>query len=95
MTTAKEVIKEARINVSVADILDIRAHGSKGSKNITDQITLERINWFEECHVLNLSKVGEKKLDGLEQLLILVNPPYELILDINDRPGDDGTLRSV
>ena len=98
VTTAKEVIKEARMNVSVADILDsvfIRAHGSKGSKNITDQITLERINWFEECHVLNLSKVGEKKLDGLEQLLILVNPPYELMLDINDRPGDDGTLRSV
>ena len=86
VTTAKEVLKAARMNIS-ADILKsvfIRMHGSTGSENVTDWITLERINWLEECHVLNLTRIGKKKLDGMEQLLIFVNPSFKLVLSNSD-----------
>ena len=83
VTTAEEVLKVAQMNVT-ADILTsvyIRLHGSKGSENVIDQITLDRINWLEECHVLNLTNIGEKKLDGIEELVIFVNQTDRLILN--------------
>ena len=83
VTTAEKLLKVARMNVT-ADILRsvyIRMHGCKGTKTIGDQFTLDRINWFEECHVLNLTELGEKKLDGMEELIIFVNQSDRLILN--------------
>ena len=45
------------------------------------QITLDRVNWLDECHVLNLTKVGKEKMEGLEEIVIF--PDEKLLLEKN------------
>ena len=84
MASAKEVLEVVRMNVTAAEVLKhvcIRTHESKGTENMVFQITLDRVNWLDECHVLNLTKVGKEKMQGLEEIVIF--PDEKLLLEKN------------
>ena len=52
MASAKEVLEVVRMNVTAAEVLKhvyVRTHESKGTESMVGQITLDRVNWLDEC----------------------------------------------
>ena len=50
-------------------------------KNMVGQITLGQVNWLDKCHVLNLTKVGKEKMQGVEEIVIFQDK--KLLLEKN------------
>ena len=75
MTTAEELLRKARMDLTtnIFKSIFIRTNGRKGVEEITDQVTLDRINWLEGCHVINFTKIGERKLDGMLEFIVFFN----------------------
>ena len=81
MANAEQLLKDVRNEVTsnIFNHVYIKPVNYKGNgKNITDKISLDRINWLEECLLLNLSRTMEL-LNGMQQLVIFVNKSDPLI----------------
>ena len=59
LTSARKVLEAARVNVTTNIFSFVYTLQNRGvpMQNLIDVITLDRINWLDECHILNFSKV--------------------------------------
>ena len=85
LTSAEGVLQVSRANVTsnLLQYIFIRSHGNMAMQNVTDQVTIDRINWLEECHILNLSRIANLKVQGMQELVIFFNSSNELISNTN------------
>ena len=84
MATASEVLKGARANVT-KDILSkvsFVQYDNRIIRDLLDLVSLDKINWLEECHILNLSRVRKVDLDGMKAAGLYFNQS-DLILKNN------------
>ena len=74
LTSARKVLEVARVNVTTNIFSFVYTLQNRGvsMQNLIDVITLDRINWLHECHILNFSKVDSSN-SGLTGLGIQVN----------------------
>ena len=73
-SSAKEVLEAARLNVTkniFENVYTLKHPGVLSKKLNRTLITLDRINWLDECHILNLSKAAD--LSGIKGLGIQFN----------------------
>ena len=60
VSDATEVLKLARKNLSgLIEHVDVYTHSENRTENVNilSKITLEKVSWVDNCHVLNMSKV--------------------------------------
>ena len=73
-SNAKELLEAARLNMTTnifENVYTLKHPGITSQKLDRTLITLDRINWLEECHILNLSKAAD--LSGIKGLGIQFN----------------------
>ena len=82
---AKEVLKEARLNVitNLLNRIHISRPGENASENLVDIVSLDKINWVYECHTLNMSNVKKADLKSMDGIAIFFNRPDDIMLKNN------------
>ena len=76
LSNATEVLRLARKNVSklLESVYIFRRSKNKTENiNILSKITLEKVSWVDDCHVLNMSKVEEEVLKDVRMITFSVS----------------------
>ena len=75
ITSAKEVLKAARTNVTTNSLsnIHISTYGGNATENLVDMVSLDKINWLYECFSLNLSNIQKPDLNGMEGIAVNFN----------------------
>ena len=77
-TSAKEVLNKVRTNVTKDDLLKwVNLYTSEKytrvKKNFRKQVRLEKINWLDDCHMLNFSDIAEEYTRNLTGIALYFN----------------------
>ena len=85
LTSAQEVLIETRMNVTknLLGKVGFSTYGGIMVVNLTDMVTLDKINWQYECFTLNLSKIRKSILNGMEAIAIYFNRSDDIVLKNN------------
>ena len=82
VTSAEEVLKAARMNVTknILSKVYVSTYGGNITENLVyNMVTLDKINWLYECFTLNLSKVSRADLNGMEGMSVEFNRSDDII----------------
>ena len=89
VTSAREVLNKARINVTTRELLKwvniyTTEKYTRVKKNFRKQVRLEKINWLDDCHMLNFSNIAEEYTKNVTGISLYFNKKSALNFKLKD-----------